>query len=224
MQAAAEARQELFAIAAPILGVKPEELQSKYGEIYVKSDPSKSISFRTVCGKIPPNRPIKGSGSRAPTPSDNPRFATFGAQAVEVEVDVDTGAVNILRVAASQDYGRAINPKLCISQIYGGIEFGVGYALSEEGIFDPKTGKMLNSNYHQYRMPTSLDMPPIEPFIVEDEDPYFAYSAKGGGECSNAPTPAAIRNAIYNAIGVWLNDLPMTPDKILKAIRQKEKR
>ena len=224
LQAAAEARQELFAIAAPILGVKPEELQSKHGKIYVKSDPSKSVSFKTVCRKIHPDRPIRGSGSRAPTPTDYPRFATFGAQAVEVEVDVETGAVNILRVAASQDYGRAINPKLCISQIYGGIEFGVGYALSEEGIFDLKTGKMLNSNYHQYRMPTSLDMPPIEPFIVEDEDPYFAYSAKGGGECSNAPTPAAIRNAIYNAVGIWLNDLPMTPDKIINAIRDKEKR
>ena len=224
LHAAAEARQELFAIAAPMLQVKPEELQSKYGEIYVKSDPSKSISFKTVCRKIHPDRPIRGSGSRAPTPTDYPRFATFGAQAVEVEVDVETGAVNIVRVAASQDYGKAINPKLCISQIYGGIEFGVGYALSEEGIFDPKTGKMLNSNYHQYRMPTSLDMPHIDPFIVEDEDPYFAYSAKGGGECSNAPTPAAIRNAIFNAAGIWLNDLPMTPDKIINAIREKEKR
>jgi CO/xanthine dehydrogenase Mo-binding subunit len=224
LQAAAEARKDLFRIAAPMLQVNPEELQSKYGEIYVKSDPSKSVSFKTACGKIHPDRPIKGSGSRAPTPTDYPLFATFGAQAVEVEVDVETGEVNILRVAASQDYGRAINPKLCISQIYGGIEFGMGYALSEEGMFDPKTGKMLNSNYHQYRMPTSLDMPPIEPFIVEDEDPYFAYSAKGGGECSNTPTPAAIRNAIYDAVGVWLNDLPMTPDKIIRAISEKEKR
>jgi CO/xanthine dehydrogenase Mo-binding subunit len=224
LQAAAEARQALFAIAAPILGVRLEELQSKYGEIYVKSDPSKSISVKTVCRELHPDRPIRGSGSRVPTPTDYPRFATFGAQAVEVEVDGETGAVNILKVAASQDYGRAINPKLCISQIYGGIEFGIGYALSEEGMFDPKTGKMLNNNYHQYRIPTSLDMPPIEPFIVEDEDPYFAYSAKGGGECSNTPTPAAIRNAIYNAVGVWLNDLPMTPDRILKAIREKEMR
>ena len=162
-------------------------------------------------------------GSRAPTPADFPRFATFGAQAVELEVDVETGAVNILKVAASQDYGRAINPKLCISQIYGGIEFGVGYALSEEGIFDPKTGKMLNSNYHQYRMPTSLDMPHIDPFIVEGEDLYFAYSAKGGAECSNVPTAAAIRNAIYNAVGVWLNDLPITPDKIIQAISEKKR-
>lgn len=224
LQAAAEARGQLFELASPILGVEPERLQSKYGDIYVKSDPSKSVSFKTVCAEIDPTAPITGFGSRAPTPADFPRFATFGAQAVELEVDVETGAVNILRVAASQDYGRAINPKLCASQIYGGVEFGLGYAVSEEGLFDPKTGKMLNSNFGQYRMPTSLDFPHVDPFIVEDEDPYFAYSAKGGGECSNAPTTAAIRNAICDAIGVWLNDLPITPDKIIDALHQKEER
>ncbi len=224
LQASAEARRKLFKLAAPILGVEAGQLQSKYGDIYVKSVPSKSASFKKVCGQIDPESPIRGIGSRAPTPADFPRFATFGAQAVELEVDVETGAVNILRVAASQDYGRAINPKLCTSQIYGGIEFGLGYALSEEGLFDPKTGKMLNSNFGQYRMPTSLDFPHVDPFIVEDEDPYFAYSAKGGGECSNAPTTAAIRNAICDAIGVWLNDLPITPDKIINALRQKEER
>jgi CO/xanthine dehydrogenase Mo-binding subunit len=143
---------------------------------------------------------------------------------VELEVDVETGSVNILRIAASQDYGRAINPKLCASQIYGGVEFGVGYALSEEGLFDPETGKMLNGNFDDYKMPTSLDFPHVDPFIVEDEDPYFAYSAKGGGECSNAPTTAAIRNAICDAIGVWIDDLPITPDKIINALRNHKKR
>jgi CO/xanthine dehydrogenase Mo-binding subunit len=151
-------------------------------------------------------------------------FATFGAQAVELEVDVETGEINILRVAAAHEFGRAINPKLCISQIYGGIEFGMGYALSEEGIYDPLTGKMLNNNLHQYRMPTSLDIPHIDAFIVEGEDPYFAYSAKGAGENTNTPTPAAIRNAIYNALGIWFNDLPITPDKIIKAIQERKKR
>lgn len=224
LQAAAEARKKLFELAAPILGVEAQKLQSKYGEIYIKRAPSKSVHFKTICAHIDPNEPIRGIGSRAPTPADFPRFATFGAQAVELEVDEETGAVNILRVAASQDYGRAINPKLCTSQIYGGVEFGLGYALSEEGLFDPGTGKMLNSNYHQYRMPTSLDFPHVDPFIIEDEDPYFAYSAKGGGECSNAPTTAAIRNAICDATGIWFNDLPITPDRIINALRDKEKR
>jgi xanthine dehydrogenase molybdenum-binding subunit len=223
LQAAAEARQKLFEIAAPLLGVRPEDLQSKKGDIYIKSDPSRSIPLKTVCSKIDPGAPIRGRGSRAPNP-DGPMFATFGAQAVELEVDGETGEVTILRVAAAHEFGKAINPKLCISQIYGGIEFGMGYALSEEGIYDPLTGKMLNNNLHQYRMPTSLDIPHIDAFIVEGEDPYFAYSAKGAGENTNTPTPAAIRNAIYNALGIWFNDLPITPDKIIKAIQERKKR
>ena len=222
VQAAAEARQKLFALASPMLGVSVEEIRSKNGEIYVKSDSIHSVSFKTVCSKITPGIPIIGQGSRAPNPKE-PMMATFGAQAVEVEVDIETGQVTIVRVAAAQDFGRAINPKLCVSQVYGGIEFGVGYALMEEGVYDPRTGKLLTNNLHQYRMPTALDYPPTEVYLAEVEDPYFAYSAKGAGENTNAPTPAAIRNAIYNAIGIWFNDLPITPDKILKAINEEKK-
>lgn len=222
LQAAAEARQKLFEIAAPILEANAQELESKNGEIYAKTNPSRSVHFKTICSNLDPDKPIRGSGSRAPNPDDT-MFAQFGANAVELEVDVETGQVNILRVAAAYDFGRAINPKLCVSQIYGGIEFGVGYALSEEGMFDPKTGKMLNKNLNQYTMPTSHDIPHIDPFIVEGEDPYFAYSAKGAGENTNTPTPAAIRNAIYNAVGIWFNDLPMTPNKIMNAIYEKKK-
>ncbi|MCJ7739406.1 MAG: molybdopterin-dependent oxidoreductase, partial [Anaerolineae bacterium] len=145
----------------------------------------------------------------------------FGVQFVEVEVDTETGQVNILKMTAAHDFGRAINPKLCVSQIYGGIGFGVGYALFEEGLYDPKTGKLLTKALHQYKMPTSLDFPQVDAFLTEAEDPYFAYSAKGAGENINAPTPAAIRNAVYNAIGIWFNDLPITPDKIIKAIEEK---
>jgi xanthine dehydrogenase YagR molybdenum-binding subunit len=220
LQAAAEAREQLFELAAPMLDAEGEELQSKYGQIYVKAAPSRSIPFKVVCRKINPEKPIRGSGSRAPNPN-SPMFSTFGAQAVEVEVDIETGQVDILKATAANDFGRAINPKLCISQIYGGIGFGVGYALSEEGLYDPKTGKLLIRDLVGYGMPTSLDIPRIEAFLTETEDPYFAYSAKGAGENTNAPTPAAIRNAIYHAIGIWFNDLPITPDKVIRAIRKK---
>ena len=107
-----------------------------------------------------PEKPIIGMGSRAPNPAE-PMMATFGAQAVELEVDTETGQVEILKLTAAQDFGKAINPKLCVSQVYGGIEFGVGYALMEEGLYDPKTGKLLTNNLHQYRMPTSLDFPSL---------------------------------------------------------------
>jgi len=222
LQAAAEARKNLFKIAAPVLGAKPEELRSKNGQIYVKSNPWRSVPLKTVCHRIDPEEPVRGSGARAPNPN-SPMFSTFGAQAAEVEVDTETGQVDILKMTAVHDFGRAINPKLCISQIYGGIGFGVGYALSEEGLYDPRTGKLLTKNLHQYKVPTSLDFPQVDAFLTEAEDPYFAYSAKGAGENTNAPTPAAIRNAIYNAIGIWFNDLPITPDKIIKAIQEKKK-
>lgn len=222
LQAAAQARHKLFGIAAPMLGANVEELQSKNGSIFLKSDPSRSISFQSVCSKIDSHKPIKGSGSRAPNPNSH-LFATFGAQAVELEVDTETGDVTILRVAAAQDFGRPINPKFCTSQIYGGIsQFGIGYALSEEGIFDAKTGRLLNTSFSQYMVPTSFDAPLIDAILVEGEDPYFAYSAKGAGENSNTATPAAIRNAVFDAVGIWINDLPMTPNKIMNQILRKK--
>ena len=223
LQAASQAREKLFVLAAPLLRVSVDELQSKNGEIYVRSNPVHSIPFKTACSRISPGLPIIGSGSRAPNP-ETPMMATFGAQAVELEVDIETGRVNILRVAASQDFGKAINPKLCISQVYGGIEFGVGYALTEEGLYDPKTGKLLTGSLHHYKIPTSLDFPAVDVYLAEVEDPYFAYSAKGAAENTNAPTPAAIRNAICNATGIWFNELPITPDKIIKAIQNQKHR
>ncbi len=220
LQAAAEAREKLFQIAAPLLGVAPGELQSRDGSIYVRSDPGRSIPYGSVCSGIDPGSPIRGSGTREVNP-ETPLFSSFGAQAAEVEVDTETGEVTIVRMTAAQDLGRAINPKLCISQIVGGIEIGVGYALSEEGIYDRGTGKMLNTNLHQYRIPTSRDMPPIDAFLVESPDPYFAFGARGGAEVTNTPTPAAIGNAIHHATGVWFNELPITPDKILEALRKR---
>jgi CO/xanthine dehydrogenase Mo-binding subunit len=222
LQAAATARQELFYVAAAILDTDARRLESKNGMIYVKSEPSRSVSFKKACEGIPPDEPILGTGSRAPNPAE-PMMATFGAQTVELDVDTETGQVTILRFVAAQDFGKPINPKLCISQVYGGIEFGVGFALTEEGLYDPKTGKLLSNNLSEYRMPTSLDFPPVDVYLPECEDPYFAYSAKGAGENTNAPTPAAIRNALYNATGVWFNDLPITPDKIIRAMQGKRK-
>jgi CO/xanthine dehydrogenase Mo-binding subunit len=222
VQAASVAKQQLFELAAPMLGVSSGELRSDGGKIYVKSDPTRSIHFKTACSGIDAEKPIIGTGSRAANPAE-PMMATFGAQAVELEVDIETGRVDILKLTAAQDFGKAVNPKLCVSQVYGGIEFGVGYALMEEGLYDRRTGKLLTANLHQYRMPTSLDYPPSDVYLTEVEDPYFAFSAKGAGENTNAPTPAAIRNALYDALGIWFNDLPITTDKILAAIKPEKR-
>ncbi len=222
LQAAAEARQKLFEHAAFLLDTDAKRLGSRDGMIYVKSDPSRSIPFMKACQNMGPDESIVGIGSRAPNPAE-PMMATFGAQTVELEVDTETGRVTLLKCVAAQDFGKPINPKLCISQVYGGVEFGVGFALTEEGLYDPKTGKLLSGNLSEYRMPTPLDFPPVEVYLPECEDPFFAYSAKGAGENTNAPTPAAIRNALYNATGVWFNDLPITPDKIIRAMKAKVK-
>jgi CO/xanthine dehydrogenase Mo-binding subunit len=185
--------------------------------IYVKSDPSRQIRFTEACEAMEPDAEIRGAGSRAPNPT-NVVFRTFGAQAAEVEVDVETGEVRVVKIASAHELGRALNPKLCISQHYGGVIMGLGFALLEDPAIDAKTGVMLNPDLHQYRLPTSLETPEIVAFNVEAEDPYFAYSAKALSEATLVATPAAIRNAIYHAAGIWLNSLPLTRDKILDAL------
>jgi xanthine dehydrogenase molybdenum-binding subunit len=217
LQAAAEARRRIFHVASKILEANAADLCSKNDVIYVKEDPSRQVDFDGVCRALGSAGEVKGSGKRARNPSDVV-LRTFGAQAAEVRVDVETGAVKVVKVVSAHELGRALNPKLCFSQHYGGIIMGLGFALLEEPVFDAKTGLMLNPDLHQYRTPTSFELPEIIPFNVEAEDPFFAYSAKALAEATMVATPAAIRNAIYHATGIALDSLPMTRDRILEAL------
>jgi len=221
LQAAAEARNRLFQLAAPILGATAEELQSKNGQIYVNRIPG-DRSAEDVTERIDPEEPIRGSGARARIQSRRP-FSIFGAQAVELEVDVETGEVDILRIAAAHDFGRAINPKLCVSQVQGGIEFGIGFALSEEGLYDPRTGKLLNRNLHQYHMPTSLDMPRIDTFLAESDDSYFAYSAKGAGRTRTLQRRLRSEMRSTTRLVSGSTNCPFTPDKLIMRSGRKRK-
>jgi xanthine dehydrogenase molybdenum-binding subunit len=144
----------------------------------------------------------------------------YGAHGVEVEVDPQTGKVKILRYIAAHDVGRAINPMLLEGQIYGGGAMGVGYALTERLILEK--GEVMNPNFRDYKLLTAKDVIPIEPVIVETLDEAGPYGAKGIGEPGLVPTAPAIANAIYDAIGVRIKDLPMTPERILKAIKEKK--
>ncbi len=239
LQAAADARKKLFEALAQSFKVHASQLRSAEGWIYFGSDPSRRVRFEEACGLMG-DETITGRGSRArfpgsgyPMPRAIPKgeapvegqvsFATFGASAAEVEVDVETGEVRVLKIATAHEFGRALNPKLCDSQHYGGILMGIGMGLLEEPVLDKRTGIMLNTDLHQYRMPTALDMP-LEaiPFNVEDDDPFFAYSAKGGGEGVNTAIPAAIRNAIYNAVGVWMYEYPITRERMVAALAEKK--
>ena len=141
----------------------------------------------------------------------------IGVHIVDVEVDPETGKAQILRYTAVQDAGKAIHPSYVEGQIQGGVAQGVGWALNEEYIYDDQ-GHLLNASLLDYRMPTCLDLPMIDTVIVEVPNPGHPYGVRGVGEVPIVPPPAAIANAIHQALGVRMSILPMSPARILEAI------
>jgi xanthine dehydrogenase molybdenum-binding subunit len=147
---------------------------------------------------------------------------TFGTQGVEVEVDEETGEVRILRLVAVTDVGRVLNPQTLKGQMYGGIAQGVGYALYEE--VKTAEGRILNAGFTDYKVPSAADLDfPIELHFIETDDPAGPFGAKGVGEPGLVPTAPAIANAIYDAVGVRVRDLPITPEKLLRALEEKRR-
>jgi CO/xanthine dehydrogenase Mo-binding subunit len=141
----------------------------------------------------------------------------FALLIVDVEVDPDTGKVDILRATIVQDAGKAIYPGYVEGQMQGGVAQGIGWALNEEFVYNDQ-GVMVNASFLDYRMPTTLDMPMIETVIVEVPNPGHPYGVRGVGEVPIVPPPAAVANAIYRAVGIRLNELPMSPSRVLKAL------
>ena len=145
---------------------------------------------------------------------------TFGSHGVRVKVDQDTGKVQILKYVATHDVGKAINPMLLEGQVYGGVMMGLGYALTEQVISEK--GENMNPNFRDYKILTAKDVVPIEAPVLETYDQDGPFGAKGIGEPGCVPTAPAVANAIYDAIGVRIKDLPITPERILAAIREKQ--
>ena len=145
----------------------------------------------------------------------------FASQAIEVEVDTLTGKVKVLNVFVSQDVGRVLNPLALQGQIEGGVATGIGFALTEEMIY--KNGMLLNPNFHGYKLLTSMDMPDVNFYPVETYDEAGPYGSKGVGEAPLIPTAAAIANAVADAIGIYFYSLPLSPEKILKALKEQKK-
>jgi len=166
----------------------------------------------------PPNQmidPRTGRGNLSAT-------YIFGTQGAEVEVDVDTGKVKVLQFVAAHDVGRVINRQTIKGQIYGGIVTGIGYALCEE--YKTEKGRNLNPNFLDYKIPSAPDIDfPIHVECIETNDQYGPFGAKGVGEPGEVPTAPAVANAIYDAIGVRIKNLPITPEKIIGALREKKK-
>lgn len=231
-RAAAEAKKILLDVAADMLDVLgPAELAAGGGKIYVKDRPELNVPIAAVAkeANLGKGRPPIGDASYNPkttfldpetghgTPYETYVFAT---QIAEVEVDTETGEVRVLRIAAAHDCGRAINPMMVEGQIEGGISMGLGYGLLEEIV--QENGVVKNPQFTDYILPTALDMPPdIRVAIVEEPVDTGPFGAKGVGEPSLIPTAPAIINAIYDAVGVRIRDLPATPSKILAALEEK---
>ena len=174
---------------------------------------------------------LSGTGSYAPPPQarggehkgagvgPSPAYS-YSAQVAEVSVDEDTGEVTVHKVWAAHDCGRALNPVAVEGQIIGSVWMGVGQALTEEMVW--KDGMLMNPGLLEYRSPSSVESPDVEPIIVESIDPEGPFGAKECSEGSLAATIPAIANAIYDAVGVRLHESPFTPERVLAALRAKK--
>jgi CO/xanthine dehydrogenase Mo-binding subunit len=201
--------------AAEKLKVAVDELE--YGEkrVWVKSDPQKVVLLKDLARESVAlgKGPIVGKGSTTrmqPAPA-------YAAHVADVEVDPETGKVKILRYTCFQDVGRAINPAQVEGQMQGGAVQGIGWALSEEYVFD--NGILRNANLLDYRCPVALDLPMIETVLIEVPASEGPYGIRGTGEVPIVPPGAALANAIYRAVGVRLDELPMTPERVFWAMR-----
>jgi xanthine dehydrogenase YagR molybdenum-binding subunit len=220
-QAAIEARQQLLMAAAPMLDVAPAQVAVRDGAVYVVDAPDRRLKVAEVMERIAPHM-IQGTGARGPNRRDR-SVQTFGAQLVEVEVGVETGEVTVLRLVACHDCGRIINPTLVESQVVGGIIQGLGYALSEERVVDPASGIVLNANLEEYKVPTVADVPAIVnvPLGLPDLDANPT-GAKGVGEPPLVPTAPAIANAVFDAVGVRIRELPLSRARLLEALAARQ--
>lgn len=206
------AKITLFEAVAPKFGVEASALEAKDGKVFVRNDPSKSMTWQQATAQLQ-DGPIEINGKWVPGYSDS---GVPGTQFAEVEVDTETGVVKVLKVVAVHNSGLVINPLTWESQINGGVLMGVGYALYENRIMDPATGYMVNANLEDYRLVGAMEVPEIE--ILSYDEP--ERGTIGIGEPPIIPTAAAIANAIYNACGARVRALPMTPDKVLAALAE----
>lgn len=229
--AASTVRQQLFEVAAEMLGVPSSALWAREGIVYTEGTPSKEASIdqiaRVACHDK--GRPLAGrgfyNGPDSPSPDISTYFGNtspaycFAAQVAEVEVDPETGQIKVLNLVAAHDLGKAINPMAAEGQIEGGLAQGIGFALMEDLVC--RSGEALNPNFSDYKVLKAPDVPPIRTILVESNDPNGPFGAKGVAEPALVPTTPAIVNSIYDAIGIRMMDLPVTPEKILEALKKR---
>jgi xanthine dehydrogenase YagR molybdenum-binding subunit len=212
--AALDAKEQLLDAAAQIMEASVDDLSIRDGRIEVAGSPERAVPVSDITGQIAPHM-IQGRGSRGPNPEEY-TIHTFGAQCVEVEVDVETGQVTLLRIVTTHDAGRIINPTMVDAQVVGGITQGLGFALTEGQVLDHRLGLVLNPNLEEYKVPTVADVPEIEHARLDLPDLIAnPTGAKGVGEPPLIPTAPAIANAIFHATGIRLTDTPFSRERLL---------
>jgi 4-hydroxybenzoyl-CoA reductase subunit alpha len=230
--AADNINKKLYPLVARELGCGPEALVSEGRRIFVETAPQIGMDFAEAARRaFSVDGPLVGTGYYEPPPDLGGKFKgatvgtspafSFGSSVCEVEVDPETGVVKIVRFTDAHDSGTVINPVAFHGQVEGSIVMGLGEVLSEDVLFDDK-GRILNPNLHDYLIPSIGDTPEIESIAVPSYEPRGPYGAKEVGEGSMVPVLGSIANAIYDAIGVRMYELPITPQKILKALQEKE--
>jgi CO/xanthine dehydrogenase Mo-binding subunit len=211
-------KRQMIARAALIWGVKPEEVAYEDGTLRCLSDDRKRLTFKELSEKLhATGGTIVGRASVDP-PGTGGGFATH---VVDVDVDPETGKVTVLRYTAVQDVGKAIHPSYVEGQMQGGVVQGIGWALNEEYVYNEQ-GVMTNASFLDYRMPTALDLPMIDTVLVEVANPGHPYGVRGVGEVPIVPPPAALANAIYHAVGVRMDELPMSPGRVMAKLLAKD--
>jgi xanthine dehydrogenase YagR molybdenum-binding subunit len=220
--AANEARQKLFALAAELLGAAPGELDAANGRIFVAKDPSRSVSFKQAAASMP-GETIDCTARR------KKQYETFrrdiaGTQFAEVEVDTETGEVRVLRMVSVNDCGFPVNPLTAESQVIGAMIQGASWALLENRILDPNVGTMVNPNLESYKIFAPADMFEAKSILTPVANLGNNTSTTGLGEPPIVPTLAAIANAVYNATGARVRELPITPDRVLLALSEAKRR
>lgn len=232
-QAGEEIKTKILTTAAPALGVTPEELDCRDGVVFVKNNPEIAKTFAEVARTyFVQNGPLVGRGSyRPPKLGGSHKGAAVGtspayssaAQVAEVEVDGETGEIKVLSVWDIHDSGKVINPILFHGQVHGAFYMGMGETIWEEVRFDEQ-GRLINGDLAEYRLPTALDMPPVVSEVVEMPDPNGPWGVKEVGEGATTPTMGCLANAIYDATGVRLTSLPLSYEKVWRALKDKREK
>ena len=217
--AAEDARQQMIERAALLWETQPEDVDYRDGVFVSKKNPEDTMTFAELALKLMGSGGLITASASADPKQPGP---SFSGMIVDVEVDRETGKVDVLRTTIVQDVGKAAHPSYVEGQMQGGAVQGIGWALNEEYFYNEE-GAMANSSFLDYRMPTSLDLPMVDAVLVEVPNPTHPFGLRGVGESSIVSPMAAVANAVARATGVRIGQLPISPGVILEATEQTAK-